>query len=170
MTTLLETSQKTKTTDIAYCDTFETPLGAFSVAVDETGAVLAAAFGDASALALSGREAVLDAQRTSDAREQLEAYFAGKRREFTLPLAPAATPFQQRYRDAMAHLGFSETTTYGRLAQTLGTSPRAAGRANATNPICLIVPCHRVIGSGGALTGYAYGLDLKQALLDHESS
>ncbi len=135
-----------------------------------TGAVLAAAFGETSALALSGREVVVDAQRTREAREQVQAYFAGERREFTLALAPAATPFQQRYREAMARLDYGATTTYGRLAQTLGTSPRAAGRANATNPICLIVPCHRIIGADGSLTGYAYGLDVKRALLEHEGA
>ena len=170
MTALLETKHGTQSARTAYCDTFQTPLGAFSVAVDEKRAVLAAAFGDPSALALSGREAVLDAQRTSEAREQLEAYFAGKRREFTLPLAPAATPFQQRYRDAMARLGFGETTTYGRLAQGLGTSARAAGRANATNPICLIVPCHRVIGADGSLVGFGGGMERKRWLLHHEGA
>ncbi len=170
MTTLLESRPtKTRSAGVAYCDTFETPLGAFSVAVDETGAAVAAAFGDVSALALPGHEAAADPRRTREAREQVEAYFAGSLREFTLILAPAATPFQQRYREAMARLGFAETTTYGRLAQTLGTSPRAAGRANATNPLCLIVPCHRVIGADGSLTGYAYGLDVKQALIEHES-
>ena len=169
MTLQLEPATKTESS-VAYCDTIETPLGPFSVAVDEKGAVLAAAFGDSSALALAGREAVADRERTREAREQLEAYFAGKRRDFTLPLAPAATDFQRRYRDEMAHLGFGQTTTYGRLARTLGTSARAAGRANATNPLCLIVPCHRVIGTNGSLTGYAFGLDVKLWLLEHEGA
>ncbi len=170
MTLQLEKHTKTQSAAIAYCETFETPLGAFSLAVDERGAVLAAVFGDTERTGDIGRKAVVDAQQTREARRQVEAYFAGERCSFSLPLAPAATAFQQCYREAMARLGFGETTTYGRLARTLGTSARAAGRANATNPICLFVPCHRVIGTDGSLTGYAFGLDVKQWLLDHESA
>jgi methylated-DNA-[protein]-cysteine S-methyltransferase len=157
-------------TDIAYCETFETPLGPFSVAVDAAGAVLATAFGDVTRLVLSGREAVKDARRTGAAREQVEAYFAGTRRDFDLALEPAGTSFQQQCWRRLREVPFGTTTTYGRLAANLGTSARAVGRANATNPICLIVPCHRVIGADGSLTGYAYGLEIKRWLIEHEAS
>ena len=72
--------------------------------------------------------------------------------------------------EEMASLAFGSTTTYGELARRLGSSARAAGRANATNPLCIIVPCHRVIGSDGSLTGYAYGIDVKRRLLEHEGA
>lgn len=153
-------------------ETFTTPIGDFTVLVDESGALAAAAFGGLDSLPrMPGSEsAVLDPQRTAPVRQQVEEYFRGERREFDLPLAPAGSEFQKAYRRAMAGLTYGQLTTYGALARELDTSARAAGRANATNPLCLIVPCHRVIGSDGTLTGYAYGIDVKRRLLEHEGA
>lgn len=101
---------------------------------------------------------------------QLAEYFAGARREFDLPLAPRGTAFQQRVWEELRRIPYGETISYAELARRVGRpgASRAVGRANATNPIAVIVPCHRVIGSDGALTGYAGGEPLKRALLELE--
>jgi methylated-DNA-[protein]-cysteine S-methyltransferase len=111
-----------------------------------------------------------DKARTGAARNQVLAYFAGRRREFDLQLAPPGTPFQQRVWALLRAIPYGETRTYGQIATQLGNpaAARAVGRANATNPICVIVPCHRVIGASGALTGFAFGNDLKRRLLELE--
>jgi methylated-DNA-[protein]-cysteine S-methyltransferase len=105
------------------------------------------------------------------ARDQLEAYFAGDLTAFDLPLAPVGTPFQQRVWSALAEIPFGETVSYGSLAIRLGRpgAARAVGLANGSNPISIIIPCHRVIGSDGRLTGYGGGIDRKAWLLDHEA-
>ena len=151
-------------------ETLETRLGRFTVVVADDGAVEAAAFGELEDMRhlIGPGEVVLDPSKTAEARRQLEEYFEGARRDFDLPLAEPATDFQRRYRAEMACLGFGTTTTYGALARKLASSARAAGRANATNPLCIIVPCHRVIGANGTLTGYAGGLERKQTLLGLE--
>ncbi|HZP58880.1 MAG TPA: methylated-DNA--[protein]-cysteine S-methyltransferase [Opitutaceae bacterium] len=155
-----------------YWSTFPTPFGEFSIAVDETGAVAATAFGDAARLRsyLDEPSMAADETRTAPAREQVLAYCAGRRREFDLPLAPAGTPFQQRVWTALRRIPFGKTCSYGEVARQLKSSPRAVGRANGTNPICLIVPCHRVIGADGSLTGFGYGNELKRRLLEHEGA
>jgi methylated-DNA-[protein]-cysteine S-methyltransferase len=103
---------------------------------------------------------------------QVEAYFNWELTEFDLPLAPEGTEFQKSVWFALADIGYGETESYGSLASRLGkpTAYRAVGMANGRNPIPLILPCHRVIGSDGSLTGYGGGLDLKAALLQHEKS
>jgi len=103
---------------------------------------------------------------------QLEEFFAGERRRFDLPLAPGGTEFQRAVWSALADIPFGETRSYGELAQTIGRpgSARAVGAANGANPISVIVPCHRVIGAGGKLTGYAGGLPAKKVLLELERS
>ena len=102
---------------------------------------------------------------------QLRAYFAGELREFELPLAPEGTPFQQRVWRALCDIPFGETISYGELARRIGqpTASRAVGLANGRNPISIVVPCHRVIGADGSLTGYGGGLARKRWLLAHES-
>ena len=102
---------------------------------------------------------------------QLRAYFAGELREFELPLAPEGTPFQQRVWRALCDIPFGETISYGELARRIGqpTASRAVGLANGRNPISIVVPCHRVIGTDGSLTGYGGGLARKRWLLAHES-
>jgi methylated-DNA-[protein]-cysteine S-methyltransferase len=102
--------------------------------------------------------------------EQLDAYFAGELRRFDLPLAAHGTEFERRVWDLLVEIPYGETVSYGELARELGLphAARAVGRANARNPISIVVPCHRVVGSTGKLTGYAGGLDVKRKLLDHE--
>jgi methylated-DNA-[protein]-cysteine S-methyltransferase len=153
-----------------YYQSFPTPLGDFTVATNAGAALVATAFGDASALMLRRHASDLrpDVEHTAVARQQVEAYFAGARTSFDLPLAPEGSEFQQRVWRALLELPYGSTSTYGRMAADLASSPRAVGRANATNPICLIVPCHRLIGSDGSLTGFAYGLETKRLLLTHE--
>ncbi|MGW1721849.1 methylated-DNA--[protein]-cysteine S-methyltransferase [Streptomyces sp. NPDC002306] len=102
--------------------------------------------------------------------EQLEAYFAGELQEFTLELRLAGTPFQRTVWEQLCRIPYGETRSYGELADALGNpkASRAVGLANGKNPIGIIVPCHRVIGAGGGLTGYGGGLDRKQRLLHFE--
>ena len=102
--------------------------------------------------------------------EQLREYFAGVRQEFDLPLAPRGTAFQQACWAALRSIPYGETRSYGEIAAQVGNAKasRAVGMANNRNPIAIIVPCHRVIGSTGKLVGYAGGLDVKQALLELE--
>ena len=101
---------------------------------------------------------------------QLTAYFAGDLRTFDLPLKLAGTPFQLAVWRALQDIPYGETTSYGELARRVGTpkGSRAVGLANGANPIAIVVPCHRVIGSNGKLTGYGGGLDNKQTLLTLE--
>jgi len=108
----------------------------------------------------------------ADVREQLEQYFAGERVDFELPLnLDGATPFRRRVWTALLEIPYGATVSYGELARRLEvpTATRAVGAANGSNPISIIVPCHRVIGSAGSLTGYAGGLDRKRYLLRHEA-
>jgi len=107
---------------------------------------------------------------TAPAR-QLAEYFAGERTEFELALAPAGTEFQQRVWRLLRAIPYGETTTYGALAAELGNprTVRAVGLANGRNPISIVVPCHRVIGSDGKLVGYGGGIDRKRTLLAHEA-
>jgi methylated-DNA-[protein]-cysteine S-methyltransferase len=102
---------------------------------------------------------------------QLQAYFAGELKEFTLRLRLHGTPFQQTVWDQLRRIPYGETRSYGDLADALGKpgASRAVGLANGKNPIGIIVPCHRVVGANGSLTGYGGGLDRKQRLLDFES-
>lgn len=101
---------------------------------------------------------------------QLDAYFAGKLREFKIPLDLRGTSFQRRVWDLLCDIPWGETRSYGQIAKALGRpkAARAVGRAVGTNPVSIVVPCHRVIGSDGTLTGYGGGLDRKEALLKLE--
>jgi methylated-DNA-[protein]-cysteine S-methyltransferase len=105
-------------------------------------------------------------------REQLAEYFAGERQQFDVPLKLAGTPFQQRVWQELVRIPFGTTITYGELARRVGkpSASRAVGHANSRNPISIIVPCHRVIGANGKLTGYGGGVDKKQWLLAWERS
>ena len=102
---------------------------------------------------------------------QLQEYFAGERREFDLALAPQGTSFQQQVWSALQEIPYGETWSYGQLAAHIGRpkASRAVGAANGLNPIPVIIPCHRVIGANGKLTGFGGGLDTKRYLLDLES-
>jgi methylated-DNA-[protein]-cysteine S-methyltransferase len=112
-----------------------------------------------------------DSGRFKEVRRQLEAYFSGKLREFELPLAMEGTDFQLCVWNALRTIPYGETISYAQLATRIGNpkAVRAVGLANGCNPIPIIVPCHRVIGSDGSLTGFGGGLPTKQKLLDLES-
>ena len=114
----------------------------------------------------------LDDRAFPDAVEQLEAYFAGELREFDLNLEMAGTAFQRKVWNALRTIPYGETRSYGEIAQQIGapTAFRAVGLANGHNPIAVIVPCHRVIGANGSLTGFGGGLQRKSTLLDLEKS
>lgn len=101
---------------------------------------------------------------------QLKEYFAGKRREFSLPLSPAGTEFQKKVWSALQEIPYGETRTYKEIAGRCGNEKacRAVGMANHVNPIGIVIPCHRVVGSSGKMVGYAGGLDKKQYLLELE--
>ena len=106
----------------------------------------------------------------ADARRQLDEYFAGERQTFDLDAAAVGTPFQHRVWAALREIPFGSTVTYGELASLIGrpSAARAVGLANGRNPLSIVVPCHRVLGVGGVLTGYAGGLEVKRRLLAHE--
>ena len=103
----------------------------------------------------------------SEAKQQIDEYFAGSRERFDVPLAPAGTSFQRAVWNAIAEVPHGATRTYANLAERVGHpgSARAAGAATGRNPLSIIVPCHRIVGSDGSLTGYAGGLDRKRHLL-----
>ena len=127
----------------------------------------------------TGRHAVTDritGVRDDDGFEnlrlQLAQYFAGRRRVFDLPLHATGSPFQKRVWAALCEIPYGETRSYGETAQAIGapTASRAVGLANGQNPISIVVPCHRVIGANGSLTGYGGGLEAKRWLLSHEAA
>ena len=112
-----------------------------------------------------------DSARFRHLRAELDAYFAGTLQAFSVPLALNGTPFQQRVWALLQTLPYGSTTTYGALADRLGDpgAAQAVGAANGQNPVAIVVPCHRVVGAGGALTGYAGGLEAKRTLLTLEA-
>lgn len=140
----------------------DTPIGSLWLSRDEHGLSRVDFHGDARAR--SGDPLLAEAET------QLLAYFAGERTRFELPLSPRGTDFQRSVWAAVGAIPYGDTTTYSELAASLGrpTAFRAVGAANGRNPLPVIVPCHRVIGAAGALTGYGGGLDRKRALLDLE--
>jgi methylated-DNA-[protein]-cysteine S-methyltransferase len=140
----------------------ETPLGPLWLASDGQ-AIVEVRFAELSGL--PGNAPCLDR-----AAGQFEEYFAGERTEFDLPLRPAGTEFQRRVWDLLREIPFGRTASYGDLARRLGDRKltRAVGSANGRNPISILIPCHRVVGVQGELTGYAGGLERKRALLELE--
>ena len=167
-----------------YTSVQDSPCGPLLCVVDETGAVVRIEFiagrekreppraprDLAAAMERQGIEVVEDAARTAELRRQLGEYFAGERREFALRLAPAGTPFERSVWDELLAIPFGETRSYGEIAQAIGRpgAARAVGRANGSNPIPIVVPCHRVIGANGSLTGFGGGLAAKSHLLELE--
>jgi methylated-DNA-[protein]-cysteine S-methyltransferase len=139
---------------------FETPFGPAWASVDSNGAVTGFNFGAGDGSGAGNPEVA----------RQITEFFAGRRQSFDFPLAPKGTEFQKRVWAELLNIPFGETISYGELARRIGNpaASRAVGRANATNPIALIVPCHRVIGSNGKLTGYAGGIELKDKLIAWE--
>jgi len=152
-----------------YYDYLDTPVGRLLLALDEQG-LRHIDFE-------SGRHSTpiaADWERAAgalhEACAQLKAYFAGRLLEFDLPLAPQGSPFQQQVWLELLRIPYGVTTSYGEIARRLGdaSASRAVGAANGRNPLPIVVPCHRVIGADGNLTGFGGGLPVKRFLLDHE--
>lgn len=153
--------------------TLPTPLGDLLVAADDDGLTRASFLAGTAAWAPPADAARVDDDALlGEARAQLAAYFAGRLRAFDLPLAPRGTAFQRDVWRALGDVPYGATTTYGALAAKLGrpTAARAVGAANGANPLPVVVPCHRVVGADGALTGYLGGVALKRALLALEDA
>ena len=146
---------------------FDTPLG--PMALEEEGGAITRLWLPGQPVPPSpGRETPLLCR----GRQELWEYLAGERRDFALPLHPRGTPFQRRVWQVLGDIPYGQTRTYAQIARAVD-SPRgfrAVGMANHRNPIPILIPCHRVVGSGGALTGYAGGLELKKALLALEGA
>ena len=155
-----------------YYDFYESPYGQMLLVADDAG--LAGVYFDGQKyLPTVASQWRRDAQHATlrQAKRELAEYFAGKRKRFELKLAPAGTPFQRSVWKAISNVEFGQTITYGELAERSGCpgSARAAGAATGRNPIGIVVPCHRIVGANGSLTGYAGGLERKRALLALES-
>lgn len=138
----------------------DTPIGPLTLESDGQ-AVTALRFG------IHGETSPLPCPVLATAARELAEYFAGQRRNFTVPLSPAGTDFQKKVWDALLSIPYGETATYGQIAQRVGNPKacRAVGMANHVNPLPIFIPCHRVVGSSGNLTGYAGGLETKRFLL-----
>jgi len=152
----------------------DSPVGPILLSADGSGRLTGAQFGSGSATVTS-RYPEVTGQAASrvldDAAAQLGEYFEGRRRCFEIPLAMTGSPFQRHVWAQLQQIPFGTTVSYGQLAMQLGRprAARAVGHANARNPVAVIVPCHRVIGSSGRLTGYGGGLSAKRRLLDLEA-
>lgn len=154
-----------------YWTTIDSPLGELRLTADDHG--LTGVYMEEHRHGPDGVDPawVRDDPRFTEATRQLDEYFRGERETFDLPLNPEGTPFQRKVWAALAAIPFGEVRTYRDIAEEIGrpTAYRAVGLANGRNPISIIVPCHRVIGASGALTGYGGGVERKQTLLDLES-
>ncbi len=162
-------------TTTADLTTITSPIGPLTVAATSTG-VVACSFADPTrTLTGAGVDTTGEpaCRWRAQAARELDAYFAGTLREFTVPVdLRLASAFDRTVLGGLAHVGYGTTTSYGKLAAALGLPPeavRGVGAALGHNPVWIIVPCHRVVGADGALTGYAGGLSAKRALLDLES-
>ena len=148
----------------------DSPVGPLTLVVDDAGALAALYTAGQKHLPDAAGLGVRDDTIAADAVAQLGEYFAGTRSAFELDLAPQGTDFQRRVWALLSGIPAGETRTYGQLAAQLGTptASRAVGGAIGRNPLSIVVPCHRVIGASGALTGYAGGVERKRWLLHHE--
>jgi O-6-methylguanine DNA methyltransferase len=161
----------------AWLQILDSPLGPLTAAAGRDGSVAYLGFGQRDPRVrllevLDPEEAELDPDPAAldPLRRQLDEYFAGRRRDFDLPLAPRGTEFQLKVWEELRRIPYAQTISYGELARRLGDPnlTRAVGAANGANPISIIVPCHRVIGANGSLVGYGGGLPIKKALLELE--
>jgi methylated-DNA-[protein]-cysteine S-methyltransferase len=150
----------------------DTPLGALTLAATARGLALAWFDGQAHRSDEVAAPLQPDNEMLRQAKREFDEYFAGRRHEFSVPLDPAGTEFQQRVWRALLQIPIGRLGTYGDIARELGVpaAARAVGAAIGRNPISIIVPCHRVVGRDGSLTGYAGGLPRKQALLQLEGA
>ncbi|HEX9161414.1 MAG TPA: methylated-DNA--[protein]-cysteine S-methyltransferase [Thermoanaerobaculia bacterium] len=139
-----------------------TPIGELTI-VEDDGALVEIHFGR--------RDGAAIARRATEVHRQLEQYFAGERKTFDLPLAPRGTAFQLSVWSELQRIAYGQTRSYADIARAIGrpAAVRAVGAANGANPIPIVIPCHRVIGSNGALTGFGGGIDIKRRLLDFEA-
>ncbi len=146
---------------------YDTKIGKIGIA-EENGSITNLYFSEAMADAKAILEETVILKKTS---QQLQEYFAGKRKVFDLPLAPKGTEFQQKVWRALKEIPFGETRSYGEIAKRIGQpkASRAVGGANNKNPLPIFIPCHRVIGANGKLVGYAGGLEVKKTLLNVEN-
>lgn len=147
----------------SYC--YNTKIGPITI-VEQNGKIIEIRFGK------EYREIQKETIVIQQASKQLEEYFAGRRKKFTVEIEAKGTAFQQQVWEALRQIPYGETRTYGQIAQKIGNvnASRAVGMANNKNPIPIIIPCHRVIGSNGKLIGYAGGLDIKEKLLEIENT
>ena len=150
-----------------YGEIYESPVGALTILAEKKG-IRAIKFGEDEEVKSTGKAN----EMTRWAVKELEEYFKGKRKEFTVPCRPEGTDFQKRVWETLIQIPYGETRTYKEIAAAAGNSKasRAVGMANNRNPIPIIIPCHRVIGTNGSLTGYAGGLKVKEYLLKLESN
>ena len=148
-----------------YGEIYESPVGALTILAGENG-IQAIKFGEDEKVKSAGKAS----EMTRRAVKELEEYFQGKRKEFTVPCVPEGTDFQKRVWEALTRIPYGVTRTYKEIAVEIGNSraSRAVGMTNHKNPVPIIIPCHRVIGSDGRLTGYAGGLGVKEFLLNLE--
>jgi O-6-methylguanine DNA methyltransferase len=161
----------------AFADRIDSPFGELFTAVDEAGAVVRVEFltnrsaDDLFArLIHEGYTAAWNAKACETVARQLREYFDRDRRRFDLEVEPKGSQFQRRVWEELLKIPYGSTASYGELAVRIGNpkAVRAVGRANATNPIAIVIPCHRIVGRDQSLTGYGGGLAIKQALLSHE--
>ncbi len=150
--------------------TIESPLGALLLAWKERG-LTRVSFLDGSKAIEPASDWMAASEPAFGARAQLDSYFAGSLTQFDLPLAPSGTAFQQAVWSELTRVPFAETASYGKIARRVGRpkASRAVGAASGNNPLPIIVPCHRAVGSDGSLTGYSGGMEIKEFLLAHEA-
>ena len=151
--------------------TMRSPIGRLLL-VEENGVLLEVRFSDGPKPVQPPQDAQENKAPFAETIRQLEDYFAGRRRDFDLPLSPQGTAFQKKVWNALLNVKYGRTASYADIARSIGNpgGVRAVGLANGRNPIPVIIPCHRVIGSNGTLTGYGGGLDIKRKLLDLEGA
>ena len=153
-----------------YCDELDSPVGRLRLIASDL--ALVAIWFEGGRDAARNKSTLVNkrSEILELARLQLDEYFAGERRDFDLPLDPRGTDFQRRVWERLRRIDYGATATYGQIAAQLGNSKasRAVGLANGSNPIPIVIPCHRVIGADGSLTGFGGGLPAKSALLELE--
>jgi methylated-DNA-[protein]-cysteine S-methyltransferase len=151
--------------------TIDSPVGELLASADAAGRITGLHFYDRHRLPARDSSWVREEEALAPLRRQLEEYFAGERREFDLDLAPVGTPFQLSVWRELRAIPYGATASYGEIAAAVGQpgAARAVGSANNRNPIAIVIPCHRVIGANGTLTGYGGGLPRKQQLLALET-
>lgn len=151
-----------------YISYFQSPIGALKITADNQGISGLSLCNEK----LTDTNADISCSFLLQAHSELDEYFSGKRKNFSMPLSLHGTEFQIKVWNALCNIPYGETRSYSDIARAVGNPKgcRAVGMANNKNPVMIIVPCHRVIGKNGSLTGYGYGLNIKQALLELENA